>query len=499
MPLNPVLYILGLLLALLSLAMIIPALVDFYDRDGTWIAFIASASVTLFFGLGLLLSTRLHLIETLDLRQAFLLTNAAWIGIGLFGSMPFLLADINMTFPDAVFESVSGITTTGSTVIPNLEIMSRGILVWRALLQWLGGIGIIVMALAVLPMLSIGGMQLFRAESYETPDKVIPRAAELAGGIFGIYTLLTFAWATMLFFAGMPSFDAVLHAMTTLATGGFSTRTASIGAFDNMLVEGVVILGMIVGSLPFAHYLAITRGGWKNLTSDPQVRWFLFLLIALSAIICMRLTSMSDLSIGEALRRSVFNTVSVMTGTGYSSGNFAAWGGSISVILLIAMFIGGCAGSTTCGMKMFRLQVLASTAKIQMLRLLRPHAVIVTYYNQRPVPEAVMEAVTGFFYLYILSFVLIAILLGLTGLDFETTISAAATSISNVGPGLGTVIGPDGSFKTLSGVAKWIMVAAMILGRLELFTVLVMFVPGFWRRQRQGTSKRSQNDWSERN
>jgi trk system potassium uptake protein TrkH len=482
MPLSPVMYILGILLSLLAVAMLIPAGLDFYDGHENWAGFLGSSAITLFFGFGLLLSTRLNDTGNINLRQAFLLTNLAWMSIGLFGALPFLLSDTDMDIHDAVFESVSGVTTTGSTVIPLLEVMSRGILMWRAVLQWLGGIGIIVMALAVLPMLSIGGMQLFRTESYETPDKVIPRATELAGGIFLIYTLLTLIWAFMFRLAGMPGFDALTHAMTTLATGGFSTRTASIGSFNNSLVEILVIAGMIVGSLPFAHYLAMTRGGWKNLIEDPQVRWFAAIIATVSLLITLQLMSSIDLDFLDALRQASFNTVSLMTGTGYSSTDYGLWGGQTTVILLIAMFIGGCAGSTTCGIKMFRLQVLAATARVQMARLLRPHAVNVVYYNRRPVPETVMDAVMGFFYLYILSFVLIAIMLGLSGLDFITALSGAATSISNVGPGLGEMIGPSGSFEDVNSAAKWIMVAGMILGRLELFTVLVILMPGFWRR-----------------
>ena len=347
-----------MLLSLLAAAMIIPAGVDYVYGYTDWTAFLASSAITLFFGFGLLLSTRLRVNENIGLRQAFLLTNAAWIFIGIFGALPFLLANTGMSLTNAVFESVSGITTTGSTVIPVIETMSPGILMWRALLQWLGGIGIIVMALAVLPMLSIGGMQLFKTESYETPDKVVPRAAELAGGIFFVYGGLTLAWTLMLAIAGMPFFDAITHAMTTLATGGFSTRTESIGAFDNAAVEWVVVAGMIVGSLPFAHYLALTRGGWKNLRKDPQVRWFLSLVIAFALIITWQLIATQEKSLIEGLRLSVFNTVSIMTGTGYGSANFSAWGGGVTALLFLSMFIGGCAGSTTCGIKMFRLQVL---------------------------------------------------------------------------------------------------------------------------------------------
>lgn len=482
MPLSPVLHILGMLLSLLAAAMIIPAGVDYVYGYADWTAFLAASAITLFFGFGLLLSTRLRVNENIGLRQAFLLTNAAWIFIGIFGALPFLLANTGMSLTNAVFESVSGITTTGSTVIPVIETMSPGILMWRALLQWLGGIGIIVMALAVLPMLSIGGMQLFKTESYETPDKVVPRAAELAGGIFFVYGGLTLAWTLMLAIAGMPFFDAITHAMTTLATGGFSTRTESIGAFDNAAVEWVVVAGMIVGSLPFAHYLALTRGGWKNLRKDPQVRWFLSLVIAFALIITWQLIATQQKSLIEGLRLSVFNTVSIMTGTGYGSANFSAWGGGVTALLFLSMFIGGCAGSTTCGIKMFRLQVLAANARIQLAKLLRPHAVVIPYFNKKPIPESVTDAVMGFFYLYILCFVVIAACLGLTGLDIETALSGAATAISNVGPGLGDEIGPAGNFAGLTNTAKWVMCAGMVIGRLELFTVLVMLMPGFWRR-----------------
>jgi trk system potassium uptake protein TrkH len=279
----------------------------------------------------------------------------------------------------------------------------------------------------------------------------------------------------------MSPFDAIAHAMTTLATGGYSTRTASIGAFDSAAIEWIIVIGMIVGSLPFAHYLAMMRGGWRSLLNDPQVRWFLILVTSLVLLLCWNLTQ-SGQPLGNALRQASFNGVSIMTGTGYVSANYSIWGGFASTILLLVMFIGGCGGSTTCGIKVFRLQVLAATVKVQINRLLKPHAVVLAYYNRRPVSTEVMDSVMGFFYLYILGFVLIAILLGLSGLDFVTALSGAATSISNVGPGLGEVIGAEGNFSSLPDMAKWIMSFAMLLGRLEIFTVLVMLNPEFWRR-----------------
>ena len=478
---SPVLSILGLLVTILAAFMLLPMVIDLFDGAPDWQGFAIAALGTGFAGTALFLSQQRRAKTELGLREAFLLTNGAWMLIALFGALPFLFSSLSLSFTDSLFESVSGITTTGSTILVEIEEASRGILLWRALLQWLGGVGIVVMAMAVLPMLSVGGMQLFRTESYERAENVVPRATQLAGGIGLIYTGLTAIWAIMLALAGMNMFDAVTHAMTTLATGGYSTRTASIGAFDSVAIEWIVILGMIVGSLPFAHYLAVTRGGWRSLINDPQVRLFLLLVAGLIILLSWYLTH-SGQAFGNAFRQSSFNAVSIMTGTGYVSANYSAWGGFASTILLMAMFIGGCGGSTTCGIKVFRLQVLAATARVQISRLLRPHAVVLAYYNRRPVTPEVMDSVMGFFYLYILGFVLIATLLGLMGLDFVTALSGAATSISNVGPGLGEVIGAEGNFSSLPDSAKWVMSFGMLLGRLEIFTVLVMLNPGFWQR-----------------
>ncbi|MEK9849089.1 MAG: TrkH family potassium uptake protein [Candidatus Puniceispirillum sp.] len=481
MQLSPVLNILGLLATILAGTMLIPMCVDLYVGSADWQVFAMSALLTGFFGVSVWLATNRREGLDLGLRQAFLLTNGAWVIISVFGALPFMFSELDLSVTDSLFESVSGITTTGSTVLVTIELASPGILIWRALLQWLGGVGIVVMAMAILPMLSVGGMQLFRTESYERPESVVPRATQLAGGIGLVYAGLTALWAIMLWLAGMGGFDAVAHAMTTLATGGYSTRTASIGAFDSATIEWIIIAGMITGSLPFAHYLAMVRGGWRSLMNDPQVRWFLMLVTGLVLLLCWNLTHHGQ-NFGEALRQASFNGVSIMTGTGYVSANFSAWGGFATTILLLVMFIGGCGGSTTCGIKVFRLQVLAATVKVQIHRLLRPHAVVLAYYNRRPVASEVMDSVMGFFYLYILGFVLIAILLGLTGLDFVTALSGAATSISNVGPGLGEIIGAEGNFSSLPASAKWIMCFAMLLGRLEIFTVLVMLNPEFWRR-----------------
>ena len=480
MKFSPIIYLIGMLLCILSLFMMIPAFVDWLYGNNDWPAFVGASLLTLFVGAILYLSNRDSTTEHLELRQAFLLTNSAWISIALFGSLPFLLSEIDMSFTDAIFESTSGITTTGATVINNLEATSHGILIWRALLQWLGGVGIIVMALAVLPMLSIGGMQLFKTESYETPDKVVPKAASFAAGISIVYITLTVVWALMLWFAGMPLFDSIAHAMTTLATGGYSTRSDSLAAFNSSSIEIIVIFGMIVGSLPFVHYLAITKKGLKNLFKDDQVKLFLTLIVFVVLIVSMYL-NLNDIPFLEALRLASFNVISIITGTGFGTSDFNNWGGFPTTILLILMFIGGCAGSTTCGLRMARIQVLVANAKAQISKLIRPHAVVVSYYNQKPIPENVAESVMGFFFLYIISFAVIACLLGGLGLDLITAISGAASAIGNVGPGLGDIIGPSGTYQSIPELGKLFLCAGMILGRLEIFAILVMFSPLFWK------------------
>ncbi len=480
MKFSPIIYLIGMLLCILSIFMLIPAIVDWFYGGKNWPAFVGSSMATLFIGSILFLTNKGNATEHLELRQAFLLTNSAWISIALFGSLPFLLSDIDMSFIDAFFESTSGITTTGATVIENLEEKSHGILIWRALLQWLGGVGIIVMALAVLPMLSIGGMQLFKTESYETPDKVVPKAASFAAGISIVYITLTIIWTFMLWGAGMSIFDSIAHAMTTLATGGYSTKSESLAAFNSSTIEIIIIFGMLVGSLPFVHYLTLTKKGIKNLLKDDQVKLFLTLVLFVVLIMSLYLST-NNIPYLEALRLASFNVISIITGTGFGTSDFNNWGGFPTTILLILMFVGGCAGSTTCGLRMARIQVLIANAKGQVSKLIRPHAIIVSYYNQKPIPENVAESVMGFFFLYIISFAVIASLLGGLGLDLITAISGAASAIGNVGPGLGDIIGPTGSYQSIPNLGKLILCAGMILGRLEIFAILVMFSPLFWK------------------
>lgn len=481
MDLRPVLYIIGIFLFVLAISMSLPMMVDLYYGNPDWKVFFSCIMATAFFGGTLTLANAHDKGFHITVRQAFLLTTTSWIALALFAALPLWFCQLGLSFTDAFFEAMSGITTTGSTVIVGLEDAPPGILLWRAILQWLGGIGIIVMALSVLPFLKVGGMQLFRTESSES-EKALPRAAKLASSIAYIYLFLTFLCAFFYHQAGLSLFDSVAHAMTTIATGGFSTFDSSFSAFDTAWIEITAIVFMLLGSLPFVLYLKTVQGNWKALLNDSQVRWFLSIVAISSITLFIYLIRITDLGDGEALRRATFNVVSVITGTGYTSSDYGLWGMFAISLLFFLMVVGGCAGSTTCGIKIFRFQVLYSVANTQIKKLLHPHGVFIPYYNNKPIPDDIPIAVMSFFFLYALCFALLAIALSFIGLDFLTAMSGAATSISNVGPGLGNVIGPAGTFAPLPDSAKWVLCFGMLLGRLELFTVLVMLSPHFWRR-----------------
>lgn len=481
MNLRPVLYVIGILLSTLALSMSLPMLVDIYYGSNDWKVFFLCILTTAFFGGALVLSNAGSEAFTINIKQAFLLTTISWLVLATFAALPLWFSQLGLSFTDAFFEAMSGITTTGSTIITNIEDAPRGILIWRAILQWLGGIGIIVMALSVLPFLKVGGMQLFRTESSEN-EKVLPRAAKLASSIGYIYLALTVICAISYHLTGLPLFDAVAHAMTTIATGGFSTFDSSFGDFDTAHTEMVAAVFMLLGGLPFVLYLKTLRGDWKSLFRDSQVRWFISIVTIAIILLISYLVLENGIALNEAARRATFNVISVITGTGYASSDYGAWGGFAVGLLFFIMVVGGCAGSTSCGIKIFRFQVLYSVTRVQMRKLLHPNGVFIPYYGGRPLPEGVPASVMSFFFLFALCFSILAIALSYIGLDFLTAMSGAATSIANVGPGLGSIIGPTGTFAPLPDSAKWILCAGMLLGRLELFTVLVLFSPQFWQK-----------------
>ncbi|MCR9214075.1 MAG: TrkH family potassium uptake protein [Proteobacteria bacterium] len=477
-----ILSIIGILLVILGLAMLIPAAVDLFVSDSDWQVFSAAAAVALFVGGGLFLSNRGAQLE-LGGRQAFILTTVAWIAMPAFAALPLTFSEMDISYTDAFFEAMSGLTTTGSTVLTGLDTAPPGILLWRALLQWLGGIGIIVMAIAILPLLRIGGMQLFRMESSDaTAEKAMPRLTEIVKTIAYIYLFLSIVCAASLWAAGMTFFEAVAHTMTTISTAGFSTSDGSVGYFNSPLIESIIVVFMIMGALPFLMYLHLLQGKPGSFLTDSQVRWFL--MIILIGIFIMVLWQMLEENLGFwlALRYATFNVTSIITGTGYATTDYNAWGGFAVTAFFFFMFIGGCAGSTSCGIKVFRFQVLAQTVRCQLMQLIRPSGIYRPEYNKRPLGEDTISAVMSYIFLFLLTFAVLTICLSLTGLDFITAISSAGTAIANVGPGLGDVVGPSGSFQSLPDTAKWLMALGMLLGRLELFTVLVLFSRRFWQR-----------------
>jgi trk system potassium uptake protein TrkH len=478
---RPIFLVIGVLLATLGCAMLLPALVDVIFANDDWIVFLASSMISVFIGVAMWVTCR-GAQARLGLREAFVLTVSVWIVAAGFAALPFTWSQLDLSYTDAFFEAMSGLTTTGSTVIVGLDHAPPGILFWRSFLQWLGGLGIVVMAVAVLPMLQIGGMQLFKAEAFDTPDKILPRAAQISGSLTALFVGLTGLCAAAYGIAGMQLSDAVMHAMTTVATGGFSSRDASIGAWQSPAVEWVSVVFMIAGSLPFLLYVRAVQGQPLVMIRDEQVRAFFLILLSLTVLAWLSEDQESIHAGAIRFREAVFNMTSIMTGTGYASVDYNQWGPLAAGVFFAAMFIGGCAGSTSCGMKVFRVVVLFEDIRQHARRIVYPSGVFVKRYNRRPLPDNVSAAVLSFIFLFIASFAVVSVALSLVGLDEVTAISGAATAISNVGPGLGPVIGPAGNFQPLPDIAKWILALAMLIGRLEVFTVLVLFVPAFWRR-----------------
>ena len=472
-----VFFTLGILQIILGIFMMIPVIAQFiYNEIDS--SFFGASIVTIIFGTLFFLSNLDH-DRKLSLQQAFLLTALSWLSIAIFGSLPFVFSNVDFSFTNAFFESMSGITTTGSTIISNLESMPKGILLWRAILQWLGGIGIIVMAITLMPIMNVGGMQLFKISNNDSSEKILPKSKEIALRLIYIYSGLTLLCGFSYKILGMSIFDSLTHSMTTIATGGFSNYNESIGFFNSFPIEVSAMIFIILGSLPFIAYIKFLNGNRKIFFSDIQIKTFLKIILVSVIILTIHLgiNNSSELDFGSVL----FNIVSILTGTGYVNAQFDSWGGFPLILFLGLMFIGGCAGSTTCGIKIFRIQILYSFILNQLKKIIYPKGIFVLKYNQESVDNKFVASIISFIYMYFVIFFILTALLSLTGLDFITSISGAATSISNVGPGLGSIIGPNGNFSSLPDVSKWILTIGMILGRLELFAILVLFLPSFWR------------------
>ena len=475
-----VFFLIGILLIVLGASMLAPYVLQVVLDEGSH-SFISASFVTIFIGI-LFILANLEKEFKLNLRQTFLFSSLAWVTVAVFGSLPFLLSTQNFSFSEAFFESMSGITTTGATIISDLDNSPKSILLWRAIMQWLGGIGIVVMAITILPLLKVGGMQLFKMEGPDSTEKILPRTIEVATIIISTYIILTLMCGFFYWIFGMTIFDSVSHAMTTIATGGFSTHNDSIGFFKSSNIEMVASIFIILGSIPFISYLKFTQGNKKIFFQDVQIRGLIYLLLISIITMFLYLLLINDeSSLFDKIRISSFNVISILSGTGYVTDDFGLWGKFSLIFFLFLMFIGGCAGSTACGIKIFRLQMLLIFLKNQIKKIISPNSVIITKYNNQKISDNFINSVIIFIFTFLFIFLIIAMLLSISGLDFITSISGAASSISNVGPGLGDIIGPNGNYKDIPDASKWILSAGMLLGRLELFAVLVLFFPSFWR------------------
>ncbi|MBI1216039.1 MAG: potassium transporter TrkH [Alphaproteobacteria bacterium] len=476
---KPVFYVIGVLLLILATAMLAPLLADVHGASDDWQAFLAAQMITGFVGLALIFMNREKSFQ-LHLRETCVLASVSWLFIAAFGALPFCLAEMNLDYTQAFFESMSGITTTGSTVISGLDNLPHGILLWRIMLQWLGGIGFLVTALTILPMLQISGMQIFKTHALQI-EKVMPSATQLALSITAIYGLMTVVCTGLLSWTGVPFFEAVCHAMSAISTGGFSTSDVSAAHFSRPMVHLILMVFMILGSLPFVLYLRLAKGDFRALARDSQVRAFLATIFVLGSMLTAYLVLNGQQYFMNAVQNAFFTIVSLITTTGLTDSDYSLWGPFAGGLVFVAMFLGGCSGSAAGGMKIFRLQILWLMLRQQTQKVTAPHGLFQVRYNGKLVDPDLQASVGVFFFVFILGWAVTGLALQLTGLDFVSAYSAAVTALSNVGPGIGVRLGPAGNFASLSQNALWVLSAAMLMGRLEFMTILVILAPRFWR------------------
>ncbi|MDD1967558.1 TrkH family potassium uptake protein [Pseudomonas putida] len=473
-------FIIGIFLITLAIAMVIPmATLVIFDRTGDMPSFLWSSLVTFIAGLALVGQGRPEHVH-LRPRDMYLLTVSSWVVVCVFAALPFLFTQ-HISYTDSFFESMSGITATGSTVLSGLDNMSPGILIWRSLLHWLGGIGFIGMAVAILPLLRIGGMRLFQTESSDRSEKVMPRSHMVAKYIVLVYVGITILGSLAFWWAGMSLFDAINHAMSAISTGGFSTSDQSLAKWPQPSVHWVAVVVMILGSLPFTLYVATLRGHRKALIKDEQVQGFIGLLLVTWLVMTLWYWATTDLPWYDALRHVALNVTSVVTTTGFALGDYSLWGNFALMFFFYLGFIGGCSGSTAGGVKVFRFQVAYILLKANLHQLIHPRAVIRQMYNGHRLDDEIVRSILTFSFFFTITICLIALSLSLLGLDWMTALTGAASTVSGVGPGLGETIGPAGNFSTLPDAAKWILSLGMLLGRLEIITILVLCIPAFWR------------------
>ena len=480
----PVFRVIGALLIAFAAFMLVPLLVETSLLRQPGAAFILSALATAFAGLTLIALSPARGDFELTRRQGFLVTALAWTVLPAFGALP-LVMGAGLSFTDAYFEAVSAMTTTGSTVMAGLDATAQSILLWRSLMQGLGGVGVIVLSIIMMPFLRIGGMQLFHTENSDTSDKIVAKAFDMSVWILGIYIVLTVLCAGLYKLFGMTWFDAIAHAMPTISTGGLSTHDSSFGYFSDLphfralLCTSVVF--MIAGALPFVAFIRLAKGSWKSFIGDIQLRAFLMFLLVATLLIAITRTLRGDVDFGHSLMHGAFNVVSIVTTTGFASEDYQLWGPFAIGAFFILTFVGGCSGSTAGGVKIYRLQILARLAGAHLSRIISPNRVHVVLYHDRRVEDEVAFAILAFFGVMLFSLIVSTFLLAWIGVDLVTALTGSAQAMANVGPGLGDIIGPAGNYQPLPDAAKWVLAAMMIFGRLEFFTIFVLLTPAFWR------------------
>ena len=473
--------ILGSLLLFLGAALFAPLPFSFYYGDGVWAAYILSAVIC--FVVGGLLFSFCKSPKELTVREGFAVVTFGWAVFAVFGALPYLISGAIASPLNAIFETMSGFTTTGSTILTDIEALPQSLLFWRSLTHWLGGMGIIVLSLAILPMLGVGGMQLFKAEvPGPTADRLKPRIQDTAKMLWGVYFLLTLVEALLLMFGGMTFFDAICHSFATLATGGFSTQNSSIAAYNSSYIDGVITLFMILAGINFALHFQVLRGKAEEFFRSEELRVYLGIILVATIIIMIFNWSGGIYNhFTENFRYSIFQVSSIMTTTGFATADYELWPVLPQYILVLLMFVGGCAGSTGGGIKVARILLLFKHAQVQVFRLIHPRAIRLVKLGNHPVDKEVLQAILGFFALFISIFVIASLLLAATGMDLVSSGASVVACLSNIGPGLGSV-GPVDNFAHVPAFGKMVLIVCMLMGRLELFTVLVLFFPSFWRK-----------------
>jgi trk system potassium uptake protein TrkH len=473
-------YVLGLLLILMGMAMLIPASIDIIYNNKDWEVFVLSSAIAIFLG-GLMSIPTRDVGGNLNKRELLILIPLAWITMPSIATLPIYTSELGLSFTDAYFESLSGMTTTGATILSNLDNAPPGILLWRSILQWMGGIGIVIMASGLLPIAQVGGMQLLQLEFDSRMEKILPRTAQLSLVIVLLYSAITLVCACLYFIFGMSGFDAINHAMTTVATGGYSTHDASIGYFNNDKIIITSIIFMIISSFSFVMIITTVRGQIGELFRDVQAKWLITILSTVTIYMVYKNINSFD-NIYDNILHTTFTITSLITGTGYTTFNYNLWGTVTIPLLVLIMIMGGSAGSTTCGIKMFRLKIMFETINSYLKNLIQPNGVFLPYYGKKSISQDVSISVISYLVVFLFTLLIFTIVFSALGYDIVTALSAASSALSCVGPGIGEIIGPNSNYGDVSTSFKWVFTFGMLIGRLEIFTVLVLLSPSFWNK-----------------